>query len=115
NPLQMQGVEDDQGRSTSGEGGIRTLVTLAGKSVFETDAFNHSATSPNGYFLSACSSPAIVRDPAVLPRHPSSEVSHVRVYQVPACPKSPGRPKTRRRVAVRPGTRFAPRPTVATF
>ena len=30
----------------SGEGGIRTLVTLAGKSVFETDAFNHSATSP---------------------------------------------------------------------
>ena len=32
----------------SGEGGIRTLVTVAGKSVFETDAFNHSATSPGG-------------------------------------------------------------------
>ncbi len=30
----------------SGEGGIRTLDTLAGISVFETDAFDHSATSP---------------------------------------------------------------------
>ncbi len=33
-------------RAFSGEGGIRTLDTLAGISVFETDAFNHSATSP---------------------------------------------------------------------
>src|SRR5690606_37713266 len=30
----------------SGEGGIRTLVTLTGHTVFETGAFNHSATSP---------------------------------------------------------------------
>ena len=30
----------------SGEGGIRTLDALAGISVFETDAFDHSATSP---------------------------------------------------------------------
>jgi len=29
-----------------GEGGIRTLDTVARISVFETDAFNHSATSP---------------------------------------------------------------------
>ncbi len=36
----------DTAQAFSGEGGIRTLVTLAGKSVFETDAFNHSATSP---------------------------------------------------------------------
>src|SRR5687768_11284640 len=42
------------GRQDSGEGGIRTLVTLAGKSVFETDAFNHSATSPKAYFLASC-------------------------------------------------------------
>ena len=30
----------------SGEGGIRTLDGLAPISVFETDAFDHSATSP---------------------------------------------------------------------
>src|SRR5688500_7420644 len=30
----------------SGEGEIRTPVTLAGQPVFETGAFNHSATSP---------------------------------------------------------------------
>src|SRR5438552_1169243 len=30
----------------SGEGGIRTLDSLSAISVFETDAFNHSATSP---------------------------------------------------------------------
>ncbi len=30
----------------NGEGGIRTLGTIAGTSVFETDAFDHSATSP---------------------------------------------------------------------
>jgi len=32
----------------SGEGGIRTLVTVSGKLVFETNAFNRSATSPGG-------------------------------------------------------------------
>ena len=31
-----------------GGGGIRTLVTLAGQTVFETAAFNHSATPPHG-------------------------------------------------------------------
>jgi hypothetical protein len=33
-------------RMSNGEGGIRTLDTLTGISVFETDAFNRSATSP---------------------------------------------------------------------
>jgi hypothetical protein len=32
----------------SGEGGIRTLGTIAGTPVFETGAFDHSATSPTG-------------------------------------------------------------------
>ena len=31
-----------------GEGGIRTPVTIARKSDFESDAFDHSATSPGG-------------------------------------------------------------------
>ena len=30
----------------NGEGGIRTLGTIAGTLVFETNAFDHSATSP---------------------------------------------------------------------
>jgi hypothetical protein len=34
--------------SIGGEGGIRTPGTLAGTSVFETDPFDHSGTSPNG-------------------------------------------------------------------
>jgi hypothetical protein len=34
----------------SGEGEIRTLDTLAGITVFETAAFDHSATSPWSYF-----------------------------------------------------------------
>ena len=42
-------------RLDSGEGGIRTLDALAGISVFETDAFDHSATSPNAYFPSVFS------------------------------------------------------------
>ncbi len=49
-PLQMQWFEADRGRSRSGEGGIRTLDALAGISVFETDAFDHSATSPGSQF-----------------------------------------------------------------
>src|SRR4051794_27755411 len=32
---------------SNGEGEIRTPATLAGRPVFETGAFNHSATSPN--------------------------------------------------------------------
>ena len=32
-----------------GEGGIRTPVTVARKSDFESDAFDHSATSPDGF------------------------------------------------------------------
>jgi hypothetical protein len=31
---------------SGGEAGIRTLGTLAGSTVFETAAFDHSATSP---------------------------------------------------------------------
>ena len=34
-------------RPPGGEGGIRTLDTLARMPVFKTGAFNHSATSPN--------------------------------------------------------------------
>ncbi len=33
-------------RKSNGEGEIRTPVTLAGQPVFETGAFNRSATSP---------------------------------------------------------------------
>jgi hypothetical protein len=33
-----------------GEGGIRTLGTIAGTLVFETSQFNHSCTSPLGLF-----------------------------------------------------------------
>ena len=36
-PLAVKGFDDGRGALTSGEGGIRTLVTVAGKSVFETD------------------------------------------------------------------------------
>ena len=32
---------------SGGEGGIRTLDTVNGIAVFETAAFDHSATSPN--------------------------------------------------------------------
>src|SRR5690349_7098880 len=39
----------------NGEGEIRTPATLAGRPVFETGAFNHSATSPG-------SSPATIAD-----------------------------------------------------
>ena len=46
---------------TGGGGGIRTLVTgVAGKTVFETAAFNHSATPPHGAWRSlqaACCPP----------------------------------------------------------
>ena len=36
------------GARIGGEGGIRTPGTLASTSVFETDPFDHSGTSPNG-------------------------------------------------------------------
>ena len=39
----------------SGEEGIRTPVTLAGKHIFETCAIIHSATSPNGQIISVFS------------------------------------------------------------
>ena len=35
-------------KNCGGEGGIRTHGTLSGTSVFETDRFNHSRTSPRG-------------------------------------------------------------------
>lgn len=37
----------------SGEEGIRTPVTLAGKHIFETCAIIHSATSPSDEIISA--------------------------------------------------------------
>ena len=46
----MKSPRDCEGLSfRGGGGGIRTLVTrVAGKTVFETAAFNHSATPPHG-------------------------------------------------------------------
>jgi hypothetical protein len=35
-----------RGPTNGGEGGIRTHVTLSGKTVFETVLINHSSTSP---------------------------------------------------------------------
>ena len=44
-PAQCEAVRFE----TGGGGGIRTLVTgVAGETVFETAAFNHSATPPLG-------------------------------------------------------------------
>ena len=46
--------------STGGGGGIRTLVTrVAGKTVFETAAFNHSATPPRGVKTKQARRPAL--------------------------------------------------------
>ncbi len=45
-PLETRAIENNRDPSNSGEAGIRTLDALAGISVFETDAFNRSATSP---------------------------------------------------------------------
>lgn len=39
---------------SGGEGGIRTLDRLAPITVFETAAFDHSATSPRGAEIAAC-------------------------------------------------------------
>jgi hypothetical protein len=38
----------NHGQLLCGEGEIRTPATLSGRPVFETGAFNHSATSPGG-------------------------------------------------------------------
>src|SRR5262245_9692617 len=62
----------DTEHSFSGEGGIRTLVTLAGKSVFETDAFNHSATSPNTDFSGLSALPCPSRLLSFTPLTPAS-------------------------------------------
>jgi integrase len=48
NVLFSQGNAGFGEQESSGEGGIRTLVTVSGKLVFETNAFNRSATSPGG-------------------------------------------------------------------
>ncbi len=45
-----------------GGGGIRTLVTLAGQTVFETAAFNHSATPPHGVKTKRASKDALWRN-----------------------------------------------------
>ncbi len=48
--IEMKGFEGFRDPETNGEGGIRTLVTLAGKSVFETDLSNTSnTTNPNTF------------------------------------------------------------------
>ncbi len=46
--MTAQKEKSPQGRGLfGGEGGIRTPGTLASTSVFETDPFDHSGTSPN--------------------------------------------------------------------
>jgi hypothetical protein len=48
-PGEGRGEGDSRrGSGLNGEGEIRTPATLAGRPVFETGAFNHSATSPAG-------------------------------------------------------------------
>ena len=44
--MRFRAIPSDMVYKISGEGGIRTLVTLSGKLVFETNAIDHSATSP---------------------------------------------------------------------
>jgi hypothetical protein len=44
--LKFKAIEGNRGESRSGEGGIRTLGTVARTPVFETGPFNHSGTSP---------------------------------------------------------------------
>ena len=60
-PLQLQGFEDDQGRSTNGEGGIRTLDALAGISVFETPP-RHTGNATNPGQLARSPSPYVPVD-----------------------------------------------------
>lgn len=45
-PAPLPGGFYGDGVPLNGRGGIRTPVTIAGESVFETDAFGHSATLP---------------------------------------------------------------------
>ena len=46
---QFRRLASRRNESSGGGGGIRTLVTrITGKTVFETAAFNHSATPPRG-------------------------------------------------------------------
>ena len=48
------------GTENGGGGGIRTLVTrVTGKTVFETAAFNHSATPPRGVKTKQAQRPAL--------------------------------------------------------
>ena len=54
---------------SGGEGGIRTPGTLSGTSVFKTDCFNRSHTSPRAVISS-------------LPAMPPSQVSSVRLERV---------------------------------
>ena len=57
--------------TAGGESGIRTRDTLADIPVFETGAFNHSATSPRGTAINYNPSPVM---PAICPSlsfHPS--------------------------------------------
>jgi len=51
-PLQMQGFEDNRGLLTAEREGFEPSIPYSGISVFETDAFNRSATSPYTDFSS---------------------------------------------------------------
>ena len=71
NPLQSLGFKrcpptwaDAHRRRTGGEGGIRTLDTLASMPHFECGAFNHSATSPDQYLRGF--KRVLLRNPLVL-------------------------------------------------
>ena len=62
-------VVTGRGFLTGGGGGIRTLVTrVTGKTVFETAAFNHSATPPRGMRPAWSSPTGTRRTPAVRSR-----------------------------------------------
>ena len=72
-PAQCEAVRFE----TGGGGGIRTLVTgVAGETVFETAAFNHSATPPLGAGrLGFQSRPSRLRRIAGKPVNPPGTVS----------------------------------------
>ena len=64
----FRAFQDISGKLSGGEGGIRTRDTLADIPVFETGAFNHSATSPeaNTRSFSGLSDPLANLSPILL-------------------------------------------------
>src|SRR3954451_2252217 len=76
----------------SGEGEIRTPATLAGRPVFETGAFNHSATSPSGSETVADSAARVKTEwlpPSILPVRVSEPLGR-RWYTAPRMKESVG-------------------------